>query len=778
MDPGSPVSLRSGRRQFPWTSKQRLDHRPSFNVLGSRSVPVSDDQAFELVVEAVRKALETQQHAEKESALDTDINNGITINLSGKKIGALTDSIIKVVPRDIQRLALTENMLSKIPLEFSTFSSLRYLNARDNCIKSFPPVIFLLPRLEILDLSVNKIQMLPEDISKLTSLKVLAIRENLLQEVPACIADMTLLQVFKVEGNPLNQKLRRILTSHRSSTKMTSEPANLAEIAVTTRIKQYLKDSSPSTTIIHAMGELAYPPSPITDQPKHASRSSRPGRFPVKIRESHSQPSNPPPSPIAFHSKAFSQQSSAPRSPCLIPPTITEVRDPSQRAARGLSIQTDNIYPIPQVKLPLWNPLQSPMMVERPRRVSFGAEPHRPGYQERTSNTANLRKRNVLAALAVQPSRPLADEPLLGMARTLYLSLNQLHLPLQALAGLAADLPNRRSALELAIEKATFDLNILGQLIQKHSVLSQQGLEEADRNIIGRTCDGLINNYMAVCSQVVANLDSLVDRGDPRFVRNLISLMYSSVMSFRGEFMPNLRSEASDYKRTVRPNRSSKAQMGLGICQSSRHVTSRRLKPLTVTPPESETEAEAVPDRRREREHLDLVQAVTQRSCRLVLDTLPGLNQQIRGSLSEILTQEPKPHMIDTYQLLYTSCSRMIEQASCLEKNLPAVMRGDCLNSRFRSICYEYVEAWTQLGALIKSSHPVVAFPAETMKAFQQIQRSVKEVTGLTMNPKSTPVESPTSPRSDVFLYSTSTPITPMQASIGPAIEILSIHSP
>ncbi|CAG9945687.1 unnamed protein product [Clonostachys rosea f. rosea IK726] len=778
MDPGSPVSLRSGRRQFPWTSKQRLNHRPSFNVLGSRSVPVSEDQAFELVVEAVRKALETRQHAEKESALDTDINNSMTINLSGKKIGALTESIIKVVPRDIQRLALTENMLSNIPLEFSTFSSLRYLNARDNCIKSFPPVIFLLPRLEILDLSVNKIQVLPEDISKLTSLKVLAIRENLLQEVPDCIADMTLLQVFKVEGNPLNQKLRRILTSHRSSTKMTPEPANLAEIAVTTRIKQYLKDSNPSTTIIHPLGELRYPQSPITDQPKHPSKSSRPGRFPVKVREGHSQPSNPPPSPIAFHSKAFSQQSFAPRSPCLIPPTITEAGDSSQRAARGLSIQTGNFHPTPQVKHPLWNPLQSPMMVERPRRVSFGAELHRPSYQERTSNIVNSRKRSVLAALVVQPSRPLADEPLLGMARTLYLSINQLHLPLQALAGLASDVPNRRSALELTIEKATFDLNILGQLIQKHSVLSQQGLEEADRNIIGHTCDDLINNYMAVCSQVVTNLDRLVDGGDPRFVRNLISLMYSSVMSFRGEFTQNPQSEDSDYKRTVRPNRAPKAQMGLGIPESPRHVTSRRVKPLTVTPPESETEADAVSDRRREGEYLGLVQAGLQRSCRLVLDTLPGLNQQIRGSLSEILTQEPKPHMVDTYQLLYTSCSRMIEQASCLKKNLPAVTRGDRLNSRFRSICYEYVEAWTQLGALIKSSHPVIAFPPETMKAFQQIQRSVKEVTGLTMNPKPTLVESPTSPRSDVSLYSTSTPITPMQASIGPAIEILSTHSP
>jgi hypothetical protein len=111
MDPGSPVSLRSGRRQFPWTSKQRLNHRPSFNVLGSRSVPVSEDQAFELVVEAVRKALETRQHAEKESALDTDINNSMTINLSGKKIGALTESIIKVVPRDIQRYVSSAKML-------------------------------------------------------------------------------------------------------------------------------------------------------------------------------------------------------------------------------------------------------------------------------------------------------------------------------------------------------------------------------------------------------------------------------------------------------------------------------------------------------------------------------------------------------------------------------------------------------------------------------------------------------------------------------------------
>ncbi|CAH0046186.1 unnamed protein product [Clonostachys solani] len=778
MDPGSPVSLRSGRRQFPWTSRQRLNHRPSFNVLGSRSVPISDDQAFQLVLEAVRKALDTEQHVEKESALDTDINQGMTINLSGKKIGVLTDSIIKIVPRDIQRLALPENMLSNIPLEFSTFSSLRYLNARDNCIKSFPPVTFFLPRLEILDLSVNKIQALPEDISKVTSLKVLAIRDNLLQEVPACIADMTLLQVFKVEGNPLNQKLRRILTSHRSSTKTISEPVNLAEIAVTTRIKQYLKDSNPSTTITHPMGELRYPPSPITDQPKRSSRSSRPGRFPVKVRESHSQPSNPPPSPIAFHSKAFSQQSFALRSPCLIPPTITEVGDAPQRAARGLSIQTGNIYPTAQVKHPPWNPLQSPVMIQRPRRVTFGAEPHRPGDQERTSNTVNSRKRSVLAALAVQPSRPLADEPLLGMARTLYLSVNQLHLPLQALSGIASDVPNRRSALQLTIEKATFDLNILGQLIQKHSVLSQQGLEEADRNIIRHTCADLVNNYMAVCSQVVTNLDRLVDRGDPRFVRNLISLMYSSVMGFRGEFMQHSQSEDSDYKMTVRPNRSSTAQTGLGIRQSPRHITSRPLKPLTVTPPESETEPDAVPDRRREWERLDLIRTVLQRSCRLVLDTLPNLSQQITGGLSQILMLEPKPHMIDTYQLLFTSCSRMIERAGCLEKNLPAVMRGDCLNRRFGSICYEYVEAWTQLGALIRSSHPMVAFPPETMKALQQIQRSVKEVTSLTVNPKRTPVESPTSPRSDVSLSSAPAPITPMQASIGPAFELLSMRSP
>ncbi|KAE8856729.1 hypothetical protein PTNB73_09451 [Pyrenophora teres f. teres] len=150
--------------------------------------PISDDEVVALTKAAFEHSRQDINHraaAETPRELQQQ-QPGITIDLGHKNIARLPDEVIDVIRAEIERLALSHNLLSTLPSRLVECRRLRYLNVRYNAMREIPNAILEMTSLEILDVSRNKIRSIPTKIANLTSLKVLAIAKNKIEELPVC----------------------------------------------------------------------------------------------------------------------------------------------------------------------------------------------------------------------------------------------------------------------------------------------------------------------------------------------------------------------------------------------------------------------------------------------------------------------------------------------------------------------------------------------------------------------------------------------------------------
>jgi len=66
---------------------------------------------------------------------------GITIDLGHQNIARLPDDVIDVIRSEIERLALSHNLLATLPQRLVECRRLRYLNVRYNAMREIPPVV-------------------------------------------------------------------------------------------------------------------------------------------------------------------------------------------------------------------------------------------------------------------------------------------------------------------------------------------------------------------------------------------------------------------------------------------------------------------------------------------------------------------------------------------------------------------------------------------------------------------------------------------------------------
>ncbi|KAF4635246.1 hypothetical protein G7Y89_g2843 [Cudoniella acicularis] len=108
----------------------------------------------------------------------------VALGLSGRSLTSIPSEISSPdIANRISRLALSHNLLKGLSTT-DFFLNLRYLNMRNNRIKTFPLPITALTKLEILDLAKNKITSLPDEIIALQNLKVFCIQNNCLAQAP------------------------------------------------------------------------------------------------------------------------------------------------------------------------------------------------------------------------------------------------------------------------------------------------------------------------------------------------------------------------------------------------------------------------------------------------------------------------------------------------------------------------------------------------------------------------------------------------------------------
>jgi hypothetical protein len=211
---------------------------------------------------------------------------GITIDLGHKNIARLPDEVIDVIRLEIERLALSHNLLATLPSRLVECRRLRYLNVRYNSMREIPEAILALTSLEILDVSRNRIRSVPPAIANLTSLKVLAIAKNKIEELPVCLGDINSLQVLKLDGNPLRFPPADVCTIKDNAPSPANE--NERDAVIATQVKRFMRQHASrqrqqaelDRVRIESSGDDSWTESnPETPRP---SKRANGGRFPVR----------------------------------------------------------------------------------------------------------------------------------------------------------------------------------------------------------------------------------------------------------------------------------------------------------------------------------------------------------------------------------------------------------------------------------------------------------------------------------------------------------------
>ncbi|RZR72762.1 hypothetical protein BHM03_00016846 [Ensete ventricosum] len=144
-------------------------------------------------------------------SLTARLLNLVVLDVHSNQLRALPNSIgclskLKALNlTDLRKLAVNSNKLAFLPYSTSHMTSLRFLDARLNCLRSLPDGLENLIRLEVLNVGHNfhYLQSLPYAIGLLVSLVELDISYNSIGALPSSMGCMAKLRKFRAEGNPL-----------------------------------------------------------------------------------------------------------------------------------------------------------------------------------------------------------------------------------------------------------------------------------------------------------------------------------------------------------------------------------------------------------------------------------------------------------------------------------------------------------------------------------------------------------------------------------------------
>lgn len=298
-------------------------------------------------------------------------------------------------------------------------------------------------------------------------------------------------------------------------------------------------------------------------------------------------------------------------------------------------------------------------------------------------------------------------------------------------------------------------------------------------------CTALIRAYMNICSCLFHEADVIVERGDSRFIRNVLNLMYSSVMVLHAEFLEHPEEPDDDMNHTI------KARIPPKII--SRRKQDTRPKLYSISTPSFDGGAKErmsgsptlAPAAKRspptppftadyQHELSKLCLASLRQSCRLALSTLPMLIKQLNQSSKEARARGATQEVVATWQSIVSTCVKAIHQAEVLESSLSSIKIVEAVDSEVSRLFYSFVTAWTAFGDALRLASHLMRLSTDMKQGLFEIQKGIKEAVRLMIASTTTTanqVESSTPASSHVS--SPSTPLTPLQASLGPAVQAI-----
>lgn len=365
---------------------------------------------------------------------------------------------------------------------------------------------------------------------------------------------MISLQVLKLKGNPIRFPPKEILEPpEESSPNGGFQEGDIDEVAVTSQIKRYLRQKAITDRSETESGGEESSEGAETPRPMKRVMS---GRFPIKVNgtdvpdlRSPSMP-RPPPIPSRSHYRGLSQQNATIRRPGVMPLTIgstnERLRSNSENLASARSSQDrSRRMGIVSKRLPELGTVDESKLN---RYSHFRGLSHGSAITGTNSTNGSINSRSPaspadstalratyvrrLSSLPERKRKSTSPDPVIEGAQGILFALFQVHPLIQNLLGLARDGTNRRTSLERVFYNATTHVEELDRDLQNYITYSEEDEEISPRSNenVHRACSACISAYIHICSLLSRNVDSLLDNGDPRYIRHLLLLLYGSLV--------------------------------------------------------------------------------------------------------------------------------------------------------------------------------------------------------------------------------------------------------
>ncbi|KAL3427653.1 cell morphogenesis protein [Phlyctema vagabunda] len=795
----------------------------------------------------MKNALEENQNkAAEASGVSTDLKPGVTIDLSHKNIQKFPEEVVDIIKNELERLALSHNQISTFPLRFSECTSLRYLNVRNNVIREFPQSICQLTSLEILDLGRNKLRSLPPELVKLTSLKVLSVQKNRIEDLPLCLADMTSLQVLKLEGNPIRFPPKEVLQAQATSPPHgVYQESEVDDITITAQIKRFLKQKAlMDRSETESGGEESSEGGAETPRPKRVMS----GRFPIKVNGSDvsdlRSPAlpRPPPIPSRSHYRGLSQQNATVRRPGVMPLTIGNAnerlrsnsesllqasRERSERAAdrtRRMGIVSKKATDLGTVDETRTN-----------RYSHYRGLSHGSAIQGTSASISNSRspvspadsiaqRATYVRRLSSLPERKresMSPDPIIEGAKGVLFALFQVHPLIQSLLGLARDSPNKRTSLERVFYNASTHVEELDQDIQKYDTYSEEDEEVPRSNEnVHRSCLTCVSAYIHVCALLSRNVETLLNNGDPRYIRTLLLLVYGSLAEVRNagaSLAPQGQQKATKAQPSIedtmrfqpRDKSVTPTRERPGVASRLRSATvvqhsSNNLRVATDAPPppflrsatmtsatprsgesfgSSSTSGGRVGDFTEDDRLFDKIFLRLTQSTEMALRTLPSVNSHFVTAMKMSNQQSNSDQPKQFWQLLIQKCTIALQNADQLKARLSLIKLkepGIRTQGAFWELCNAFINAYTDLVIKVKEAKNLTTLlPTDVIVLLRPLQKAIKETGQLIQASPWSFLASAGPPNGTVNgVYTTQSPavqvplpMTPQSAALGPAVQ-------
>ncbi|KAF5694297.1 cell morphogenesis [Fusarium denticulatum] len=608
----------------------------------------------------------------------------------------------------------------------------------------------------------------------MVSLKVLAVQKNKIQHLPFCISEMTALLALKIDGNPLTPRLSRIVEAQCLGAAPNSARDNENnDMAVAAQIKQVLKHEARSTA--NRSASQTAPSSNQQFEPgQHSSKRSRAGRFPVKVDGAELSTSRPSLFSPNSHSKAPSMHSKALWSPSTSyqkqyegehssnNPDGLQTPDPQSVSIRNDMpvVRVNKRFGLQQIpQLPSTDRLSQHL-----RGLSLNTTMYPRAQLQELKDPSSSSTGELLNIVPI--SRSDIRDPLSEMARTVFFSIHRIHWLIEALSDLTSGGGSKRSSLQMVAYNASLHLGELGEQIQTYATQADDTSKmKQSMSQIRRACSVLTKAYLPICLQVCRNIEVLVERAEGRFVSDLICSLYASIMGLRAEFLCS-QNRATLQQTTAlgsvreQPRKSPDRKSSLSIPTTgpghAKRSSNEDAAPQEFPHPPPPLAHTLTLDG--EPEVINQLYVALCRLCKLIPETLPSTGRRFQ---TQILDVERQQSALD-------ACARVIRLSETVKQSLEPINTN--LSAPLRNLYYQLVDAWATFGGIVKSLNSQLGLGPDSRKRLQLIQQLVKEVMQcLSVLPINTNGNAG---------FTDSFPLTPQQASLGPAVQATISLSP